>query len=191
MVAPVIRLRLVLSLLLCSAFPAGASGLNECAEFLRSLGLRYNTTVQIPGEDEPLTMDCSNTARYLIAKTWGISLPRTASDQYLFFKKHGHLRRVGEFFGGTPDITWWKKRLRPGDLLFWEHTYKPKRKPPVTHVMVYLGPDENGVPLMAGAQNSRGVNIYKLQPRVAYGGHGGFLGLFRKQGKLVAYGQLP
>ena len=56
--------------------------------------------------------------------------------------------------------------------------------------MVYLGVDESGNLLMAGVQNSRGVGIYKLQPQVAYGGHGGFFGLFKKKGKLVAYGRL-
>ena len=56
--------------------------------------------------------------------------------------------------------------------------------------MVYLGRGEGGELLMAGSQNSRGVGIYKLKPRVAYGGHGGFLGLFKKKGKLVAYGRL-
>jgi hypothetical protein len=43
---------------------------------------------------------------------------------------------------------------------------------------------------MAGSQNSRGVGIYKLKPHVPYGGHGGFLGLFKKKGKIVAYGRL-
>ena len=64
------------------------------------------------------------------------------------------------------------------------------RKPPVTHVMVYLGRAPDGDLLMAGAQNSRGVDIYKFQPRVPYGGHGGFLGLFKKQGRVVAFGRL-
>lgn len=170
---------------------ARAESLHGLASYLQSLGLRYNATAQLPGDSEARTMDCSNTARYLVEKTRGIPLPRTASDQYLYVRRYGRLKRAGGPFGGTPDTSWWTKRLEPGDLLFWEHTYKPKRKPPVTHVMVYLGCDENGTPLMAGAQNSRGVGIYKLQPQVPYGGHGGFLGLFRKKGKLVAYGRLP
>jgi cell wall-associated NlpC family hydrolase len=185
------RLALITALFVLSAGPVQAENLRALAAYLQSLGLPYNATAQLPGEDKPLGMDCSNTARYLVEKTKGITLPRTASDQYLFVRRHGRLKRAGGLFGGTPDAPWWTKRLQPGDLLFWEHTYKPKRKPPVTHVMVYLGRDENGTPLMAGAQNSRGVNIYKLQPRVTYGGHGGFLGLFQKKGKLVAYGRLP
>jgi hypothetical protein len=182
---------LISLLLVALSALARADGLRDWAHYLQSLGLRYNASTQLPGETQPLAMDCSNTARFLVGKTRGISLPRTASDQYIFVKRHGRLKRAGGLLGGTPDTSWWTQRLQPGDLLFWEHTYKPKRKPPVTHVMVYLGADENGTPLMAGAQNSRGVNIYKLQPRVAYGGHGGFLGLFKKKGKLVAYGRLP
>ena len=187
----VARLALIAILLLVSTAALPAQNLHELAHYLQSLGLRYNATAQLPGEAGPRTLDCSGTAKYLLEQTKGISLPRTASDQYLYVRRHGRLKRASGLFGGTPDTSWWTKRLQPGDLLFWEHTYKPKRKPPVTHVMVYLGRDENGTPLMAGAQNSRGVNIYKLRPHVSYGGHGGFLGLFRKKGKLVAYGRLP
>lgn len=182
---------LVPALLLFFAGGCFANDLGGWARFLQTLGLRYNATAQLPGESQPLAMDCSNTARYLTQRTRGISLPRTASDQYLFVRQHGRLKRVGGLFGGIPATAWWTKRLEPGDLLFWEHTCRPKRRPPVTHVMVYLGRDESGAPLMVGAQNSRGVGIYKLQPRVSYGGHGGFFGLFRKKGKLVAYGRLP
>lgn len=158
---------------------------------LSALGLGYGASFVPPGENTAWRMDCSNASRYLVRRARGIELPRTASEQYNYVRRHGRLKRVGGLFGGVPEKSWWSKRLRPGDLLFWEHTYKPQRKPPITHVMVYLGPDSAGNLLMAGAQNSRGVDIYKLQPQVAYGGHGGFLGLFRKKGKLVAYGRLP
>lgn len=160
------------------------------AQVLQSQGIRYGGAWQPPGEGAAWSMDCSNAARYLVRSTRGIELPRTASGQYEFVRQRGQVKRVGGLFGGVPDSPWWAKRLRPGDLLFWEHTYKPKRKPPVTHVMVYLGRGEHGELLMVGAQSSRGVGIYKLQPRVPYGGHGGFLGLFKKKGRLVAYGRL-
>jgi cell wall-associated NlpC family hydrolase len=135
-------------------------------------------------------MDCSNASRWLVRQWRGVELPRTASEQYKYVRARGSLKRAGGLFGAVRDTSWWAQSLRPGDLLFWEHTYKPQRKPPVTHVMVYLGRGERGELLMAGAQNSRGVGIYKLKPRVPYGGHGGFLGLFKKKGKLVAYGRL-
>lgn len=188
-------LRVLLVVLVCglaglAAHAADSAALIQEATALQSLGLRYGAAWTPPGESQSWMMDCSNAARYLVRRTRGIELPRTASDQYLYVRQRGRIKRVGGLFGGVPPAAWWAKRLRPGDLLFWEHTYKPKRQPPVTHVMVYLGRDARGNPLMAGAQNSRGVDIYKLQPRAPYGGHGGFLGLFRKKGKLVAYGRL-
>ena len=127
------------------ATAAGDSHLMREAEALRGHGLRYSAAWVPPGEATAWTMDCSNTARYLVRRTRGIELPRTASDQYQFVRQRGRLKRVGGIFGGVPEEGWWAKRLRPGDLLFWEHTYKPKRKPPVTHVMVYLGRDASGI----------------------------------------------
>ncbi len=174
-----------------SIFSAAADDLLESeAGALQAQGFGYGASVVLPGENGPWTMDCSNTARYLVRRTRGIDIPRTAAGQYEFVRKHGRLKRAAGFFGGVPEKGWWAKRLEPGDLLFWEHTCKPRSRPPVTHVMVFLRRDDNGDLLMAGAQSSRGVGIYKLRPRVSYGGHGGFLGLFRKKGKLVAYGRL-
>lgn len=183
-----------LVLLLAFLLPVAASADPALATTARSLqeqGIAYGGSFVPPGESSSWRMDCSNTARWLLRQTRGLELPRTASAQYDFVRRHGQVRRVGGLFGGVPGEAWWAGRLRPGDLLFWEHTYRPRRKPPVTHVMVYLGRGEDGELLMAGAQNSRGVGIYRLRPRVTYGGHGGFLGLFRKKGKLVAYGRLP
>jgi cell wall-associated NlpC family hydrolase len=178
-------------LLILAAPGRGDEVLRQEAAALKAQGIRYGGSYVPAGEAAAWRMDCSNAVRYLMRKTRGIELPRTASEQYNYVRQRGSLRRVGGLFGGVPDASWWSKRLRPGDLLFWEHTYKPQRKPPVTHVMVYLGRDGRGNLLMAGAQNSRGVDIYRLQPRVPYGGYrGGFLGLFKKQGRLVAYGRL-
>jgi len=184
---------LVIAAVLLWPLAAGARTdprLMQEATTLAAQGIRYGGSFVPSGEAAAWRMDCSNAARYLVRRTRGVELPRTASDQYNYVRRHGRLKRVGGLFGGVPEAAWWARRLQPGDLLFWEHTYKPQRKPPVTHVMVYLGRGERGELLMAGAQNSRGVGIYKLQPRVSYGGHGGFLGLFKKKGKLVAYGRL-
>lgn len=184
-------LPVIAALALAGSVNPARSALIDEARWLQSQGIAYGAAWTPPGETAAWTMDCSNAAKYLVGRSRGISLPRTASAQYEFVRRHGRLKRAGGLFGGVPDEAWWTKRLRPGDLLFWEHTYKPKRKPPITHVMVYLGRDERGTPLMAGAQSSRGTGIYQLRPRVPYGGHGGFLGLFKKKGKLVAYGRLP
>lgn len=177
-------------LLLLAAVVRADEGLTAEALSLKEQGIGYGGAFVPPGETSVWRMDCSNTSRYLLRQTRGVELPRTASEQYNYVRSRGKLKRVGGFFGGVPDTKWWAKRLKPGDLLFWEHTYKPQRNPPITHVMVYLGRGERGELLMAGAQNSRGVGVYKLQPRVVYGGHGGFFGLFKKKGKLVAYGRL-
>ncbi len=169
---------------------SGQTGLLAQASSLQARGLAYGARFLPPGELSPWSMDCSNASRYLVRQTRGISLPRSASAQYNYVRRHGRIKRVGGLFGGVPATRWWAKRLKPGDLLFWEHTYKPRRNPPVTHVMVYLGTDQRGRLLMAGSQSSRGVGIYRLYPRMVYGGHGGFLGLFKKKGRLVAYGRL-
>lgn len=161
------------------------------AAVLQALEIDYGADAMLPGESVAWKMDCSNTSRFLIRHAKGVELPRTAAAQYEFVRKHGRIKRAAGIFGGVPEASWWSKRLKPGDLLFWEHTYKPHSRPPVTHVMVFLGRDGNGNLLMAGAQSSHGVGIYKLRPRVSYGGHGGFFGLFRKKGRLVAYGRLP
>ena len=57
--------------------------------------------------------------------------------------------------------------LRPGDLLFWTGTYRTYRKPPITHVMLYLGKNKENRPLMFGSTTGsyrgkevRGVGVF-------------------------------
>lgn len=145
-------------------------------------GIRYNGRWLPPGETAAWVMDCSNTARWLVRETRGIEIPRTASSQYDWLKKNKRLWRV------RPNAAALRKRLKPGDLLFWEHTYRPVRKPPVTHVMVYLGTDAQGRMLMAGSQGSRGVDTYTFDPTAKMGSYPFFL-WFRRDGRFVAYGR--
>jgi cell wall-associated NlpC family hydrolase len=145
-------------------------------------GIRYNGRWVPPGETSAWAMDCSNTARWIVRETRGIELPRTASSQYEWLKKNKRLWRV------RPNAAALRKRLKPGDLLFWEHTYRPVRKPPVTHVMVYLGTDAQGRMLMAGSQGSRGVDTYTFDPAAKMGSYPFFL-WFRRDGRFVAYGR--
>lgn len=126
-------------------------------------------------------MDCSNTARWVYRHVRGLEIPRTASGQYEWLKKQKRLWRVR-------DERSLRKKLKPGDLLFWEHTYRPSRKPPITHVMIYLGTDAQGRMRMAGSQGSRGVDFYRFDPTAKTGGYRFFL-FFRKDGRFVAFGR--
>jgi cell wall-associated NlpC family hydrolase len=142
---------------------------------LAAAGVEYGEAWTPPGQGKAWAMDCSNTARWLYASTLGKSLPRTASAQYETLRAEGRLKR------GLHGV-------KPGDLLFWENTYRPSRKPPITHVMVFLGKDAGGRMWMAGSQGSRGVDVYAFDPSKPMGGYNWFL-WFKKKGKFVGYGR--
>ncbi len=148
----------------------------------QATGTRYNGRWTPPGESRAWVMDCSNTARWLQREVRGVDLPRTASDQYEYLRKRRQLWRTGTDPGRL------RKKLQVGDLLFWENTYKPVRKPAITHVMTYLGTDPAGRMKMAGSQGSKGVNVYTFSPDRKMGGYQWFL-FFRREGKFVAYGR--
>lgn len=147
------------------------------ARQLATAGVEYGEAWTPPGHETAWAMDCSNTVRWLYKSALGTSLPRTASAQYEALRAEGRL---------------WKNRgiegLKPGDLLFWENTYRPLRKPPITHVMVFLRRDPSGRLWMAGSQGKRGVDIYIFDPAKPMGGYHWFL-WFKKKGRFVAYGR--
>lgn len=145
-------------------------------------GFRYNAHWKPPGSSGAWAMDCSNTARWIALSAFGIKIPRTASDQYLYFAQKGRLKRAARNAQKLARV------LRPGDFLFWKDTYPPKRQPPITHVMVYLGRSAEGAMLMAGSQSSHGVNIYRFHPEKDYGGYR-WLFFFRRHGRFVGYGR--
>lgn len=144
---------------------------------LAAAGVEYGAGWTPPGHGAAWAMDCSNTVRWLYTNALGKSLPRTASAQYEALRAEGRL---------------WKTRglkgLKPGDLLFWENTYRPTRQPPITHVMIFLWRDPNGRLWMAGSQGKRGVDIYVFDPTKPMGGYHWFL-WFKKKGRFVAYGR--
>lgn len=184
------KVRLVLGLLVMAATAAIgqmtredlAARIGASAQNLSNQGVGYNGRWQPPSSTQSWVMDCSNAARYFYLEAAGHDLPRTASSQYEVLKSQRRLWRV------NADSTSWYGKLKPGDLLFWENTYKPKRKPPITHVMIYLGRSADGSLKMAGSQGSRGVDIYTFRPGVAYGGYNWFL-WFKRKGKFVAFGR--
>ena len=143
-------------------------------------------------------MDCSNTARYIYKITTGIQLPRTASDQYYYLHLQGKAWDVPQASNGWADCEFLRHNLKPGDLLFWENTYRPERQPPITHVMVFLGTNDKGQWIMAGSQTSRGgehnrrnggPDIYVFRPAQPCGGYTTWLGLVHHQGRFCAFGR--
>jgi cell wall-associated NlpC family hydrolase len=159
------------------------------ARDLAAQGLRYNERWRPPGEREAWVMDCSNTSRYLYQTVAGVDIGRTASDQYYFLKIKHRAWDVPTGWDHLPRLDYLRKHLEPGDLLFWENTYKPVRHPDITHVMVYLGHDEDGRWQMAGSQASAGVSIYRFDPQTPKGGYSSWFGLVHHAGRFVAYGR--
>lgn len=80
-------------------------------------------------------MDCSGAIYYLLTNQGFKDVPRDASGQYVWARKHGQFfavvsKKADSFEFGD---------MLPGDLLFWNGTYNIQRDPPVTHTMIYLG----------------------------------------------------
>jgi cell wall-associated NlpC family hydrolase len=168
------------------------------ARALGDMGLEYDEDWRPPGESHTWAMDCSNTARYLYKVTAGIELPRTASDQYYYLHLQGKAWDVPQGPNGFADTNYLRQYLKPGDLLFWENTYRPDRQPPITHVMVFLGTNTQGQWIMAGSQSSRGgehnrrnggPDIYVFRPSQPCGGYTTWLGFVHHQGRFCAFGR--
>jgi LysM repeat protein/cell wall-associated NlpC family hydrolase len=168
------------------------------ARALGNRGIEYDEDWRPPGESSSWAMDCSNTARYLYKVTTGIQLPRTASDQYYYLHLQGKAWDVPQTAYGYPDANYLRENLKPGDLLFWENTYRPERQPPITHVMVFLGANSQGQWIMAGSQTSRGgehnrsnggPDIYVFRPSQPCGGYTTWLGLVHHRGRFCAFGR--
>jgi len=132
-------------------------------------------------------MDCSGFVNYILMKQGLRNVPRMASDFYLWVEKSGNLHLVDSTDPKSPEMN----QLKPGDLLFWTGTYKVKRYPPITHVMIYLGrtkTDNN--PIMVGSSDGRtyrgksqyGVSVFDFRfPKPKYEG----------TAKFVGYGPVP
>ncbi|MBP6917707.1 MAG: C40 family peptidase [Legionellaceae bacterium] len=106
-------------------------------------------------------MDCSGTMYYALRQMGIPDVPRSSDLQYQWVTTHGHFYAVPERTTSIDAIEF--AHLRPGDLLFWSGTYKIERSINVTHVMMYLGKNQTGQPLMIGASNGRtykGRKIY-------------------------------
>jgi cell wall-associated NlpC family hydrolase len=170
----------------------------SAARDLAARAVGYDESFRPEGESHSWDMDCSNTTRYLYRVTAGIQLPRTASDQYYYLHLQDKAWDVPMTAKGFADCNFLRDNLKPGDLLFWENTYRPERQPPITHVMIFLGSDSHGHWLMAGSQNGHhgfynpartGPDVYVFDPTHYAGGYTTWLGLVHHHGRFVAYGR--
>ncbi|MCX7124699.1 MAG: NlpC/P60 family protein, partial [Gammaproteobacteria bacterium] len=108
------------------------------------------------GSDDPRRggMDCSGVIYYLLKHINNIYVPRDSYGMYIWLERAGKIHHVtsNNFHSNQFNA------LKPGDLLFWTGTYRTNRKPPITHVMLYLGKNKNNEPLMFGSSDG---GIYK------------------------------
>jgi cell wall-associated NlpC family hydrolase len=144
------------------------------------------------GSDNPAGggMDCSGAVSYLLREQGFKDVPRDASGQYTWARKHGQFFAVVSKKAGGFEFA----ELLPGDLMFWSGTYESKNDPPVTHSMIYLGVQrKRGQHVMWGSSEGRsfdgkprnGVSVFDFQmPRVdpVNGSRADFLGYARIPG---------
>ena len=129
----------------------------------RNLGYRYGSADPRRGG-----MDCSGTVYYLLTTMGVKGVPRSSDSLYRWVLQKGRFHAVKgnrfSFFGFS--------HLKPGDILFWNGTYRSHRKMSASHVMIYLGKDKaSGHLLMVGASNGRtyrgrqvyGVSVFDFQ----------------------------
>jgi len=138
------------------------------------------------GSSDPknLGMDCSGTIYYLLSETSLENVPRSSDEMYAWVEKNGKLYKVKSNDFNSPEFS----NLQPGDLLFWTGTYVIKRTLPITHVMLYLGKNKRGEPLMFGASDGRtyqgkkmwGVSVFDFK-----------LPDNKGSGRFVGYGCIP
>ena len=160
--------------------------------------IAYSENWVPPQSQSAWMMDCSNTCRYIYWNVFGIKLPRVASDQYYELKQAGKITYAPRFQDGKVDREALLSQLRSGDLLFWEWTYDIDRRPPITHVMIYLGRTADGVPKMVGSATrargeltkSGGVDVYEFDPNANYGGVKNFWGDYVRKAQFVGFGRV-
>lgn len=176
-----------------AATPEQHQKLVETCRWLSKQDLAYGQSWQPPGHPYVITMDCSNTIRFIVWKVFGLNLPRTASSQYVFLKQKGKVRDVPVQGDGQVDPGRLLAEMRSGDLLFWEWTYNVPRDPPISHVMIYLGRKKDGQAMIAGSsqrldgERGGGVDVYTFDPNASVGSARNFFNFVIHRGRLVAY----
>jgi len=110
-------------------------------------------------------MDCSGTIYYLLKSAKVPDVPRSSDEMFSWAEKEGELYRTTENNFDSRSFS----HLRPGDLLFWSGTYATTKN--ISHVMIYLGKNKKGQPLMFGSSDGRtyqgkkmwGVSVFDFQ----------------------------
>jgi cell wall-associated NlpC family hydrolase len=129
----------------------------------QNLGYKYGSADPANGG-----MDCSGFIYYVLSKSGIKDVPRDAREQYIWVRKAGNFQAVL----AQRDDTFELDALKPGDLLFWSHTYAVSRDPAITHTMIYLGREKaTNQRIMVGASDGRtykgrsrfGVSIFDFK----------------------------
>lgn len=129
-------------------------------------------------------LDCSGAIYDLLRGIRHTHVPRDSYDMYIWLLKAGKIHHVTYDHFRSKQF----RDLKPGDLLFWTGTFRTRRKPPITHVMMYLGKDKNNVPLMFGSSDG---GIYKGREMWGVSVFQFILPLPRDRARFVAYGCIP
>jgi peptidoglycan DL-endopeptidase CwlO len=139
------------------------------------------------GADDPAQggLDCSGFVHYALQQCGMRNIPRISDDLHNWVRQAGNFHPVRNTSPDSRDLD----ALRPGDLLFWSHTYRAKPGQRVTHVKVYLGRRKaDNRPIMAGATTSRDANgggaLFEFFLNGTY--HG-----YTAPGEFVGYGSAP
>ncbi|MGC8227780.1 NlpC/P60 family protein [Pseudobacillus badius] len=98
-------------------------------------GKKFMGVPYVFGGTTPRGFDCSGFTQYVYKNTAGITLPRTADQQY----------KVGTAVS--------KSKLVPGDLVFFANTYKPG----ISHVGIYAGNN-----MVLNATTKQGIALVSL-----------------------------
>lgn len=166
--------------------PAGGVRLRHvqaAAHDLATRGLTYQFGSCRP---EQGGMDCSGTVHYLLSRSGYRHVPRQSNHQYFWLQRTGRLKRASDLDEGV------LRRLDPGDLLFWEGTYRTGKRYPskISHVMIYMGKDpRTGRHWMFGGRgtgkrgiNGSGIDFFELKPGTGEGRRSRFAGYGRPPG---------
>jgi hypothetical protein len=147
-----------------STYPPRVQKLIAQAKYLSDMKITY-----LYGSANPKNkgMDCSGTIYYLLSQMNLSDVPRASHTMYTWVKQKGKFHSVNSRNFNSRQFA----KMKPGDLLFWSGTYAVNRYPPITHVMLYLGKNKRGEPLMFGASDGRtyqwkrmrGVSVFDFQ----------------------------